>query len=160
MKQFKFILLFIVFLFTIHVFAEENNWIEELDKVTKKNSKIYWVNKDKKNRSISRELSSEVKAGFGVAERVCATCHGIDGIATGAGNSAIVPNLIAQNKDYLVSKLKDYKSGKIKHDQMSMIVKMISDKDIENVAAWYASIDVVVADPRVPTLLESPKIKK
>jgi hypothetical protein len=33
---------------------------------------------------------------------------------------------------------------------MSMIVKMITEKDIENVATWYSSIDVIVADPKLP----------
>ena len=34
-----------------------------------------------------------------VAEGICSICHGINGIAGSAGNSALVPNLIAQNKD-------------------------------------------------------------
>ena len=81
---------------------------------------------------------------------VCAGCHGVDGIATGAGNSIIIPNILAQNKEYLVARLKDYKSGKIKHDQMSMIAKMLSEKDIVNVASWYSSLQVIIADPKLP----------
>ena len=81
---------------------------------------------------------------------VCGACHGADGIATGAGNSAIVPNIIAQNKEYLVERLKGYKFGKIKHDQMSMIAQMISEKDIDHVALWYSSLQVIVADPKLP----------
>ena len=31
-----------------------------------------------------------------------------------------------------------------------MIAKMISEKDIDNVAAWYSSLQVIVADPKLP----------
>ena len=40
---------------------------------------------------------------------------------TGAGNSVIIPNITAQQKDYLVARLKSYKSGKIEHPQMTVV---------------------------------------
>jgi len=77
-----------------------------------------------------------------VAEGICSICHGINGIAGSAGNSALVPNLIAQNKLYLIEKLNSYKNGKIEHHQMSLIAQMLSDDDIKNVAEWYSSIEI------------------
>ena len=52
-------------------------------------------------------LSNDLLLGKEVAESICAACHGIDGRAASGGNSALVPNIFAQNKDYLVVKLKD-----------------------------------------------------
>ena len=76
------------------------------------------------------------------AATVCSACHGIDGQAASGGNSPLIPNITAQQKDYLIAKLKDYKSGKINHPQMSLIAQMLSDEDIENVSEWYSSITV------------------
>ena len=82
-----------------------------------------------------------------IATTVCSTCHGLDGQATSGGNSAITPNITAQQKDYLIAKLKDYKSGKINHQQMSLIAQMLSDTDIENVSEWYSSIIISIKIP-------------
>ncbi len=127
---------------------KNNDWMGDLDKVVKDSGRAYWLSKSSPNKST--ELSAELKEGKRIAMTVCGACHGADGIATGAGNSAIVPNIIAQNKEYLVERLKGYKFGKIKHDQMSMIAQMISEKDIDHVALWYSSLQVIVADPKLP----------
>ena len=81
------------------------------------------------------------------AATVCSACHGIDGQAASGGNSPLIPNITAQQKDYLIAKLKDYKSGKINHPQMSLIAQMLSDEDIENVSEWYSSITVEIKLP-------------
>ena len=81
------------------------------------------------------------------AATICSACHGLDGKATTGGNSAITPNITAQQKDYLIAKLKDYKSLKIDHPQMSLIAQMLSDEDIENVSEWYSSIKVEIKLP-------------
>ena len=47
----------------------------------------------------------------------------------------------------LDSKLKDYKSLKIDHPQMSLIAQMLNDEDIENVSEWYSSITVEIKLP-------------
>ena len=81
------------------------------------------------------------------AATVCSACHGIDGQAASGGNSPLIPNITAQQKDYLIAKLKDYKSGKINHPQMSLIAQMLSDEYIENVSEWYSSIIVEIKLP-------------
>ena len=78
---------------------------------------------------------------------VCSACHGMDGQATSGGNSSLTPNITAQEKEYLLAKLKDYKSGKINHPQMSLIAQMLSDKDIENVSEWYSKIKISIELP-------------
>ena len=70
---------------------------------------------------------------------VCAACHGADGIST----APIYPNLKGQKEAYLVSSMKAYKSGQ-RQGGMSAIMapqaSMLSDDDIANLAAYYASL--------------------
>ena len=81
------------------------------------------------------------------AAKVCSTCHGMDGQAASGGNSALTPNITAQEKEYILTKLKDYRSGKIDHPQMSLIAQMLSDEDIENVSEWYSNIKISIELP-------------
>ena len=81
------------------------------------------------------------------AATVCSACHGMDGQAASGGNSPLTPNITAQEKEYLLAKLKDYKSGKINHPQMSLIAQMLSDEDIENVSEWYSKIKISIELP-------------
>ena len=41
----------------------------------------------------TEELSKEMQNGKLKVQTVCVTCHGINGQATGAGNSVIIPNI-------------------------------------------------------------------
>ncbi len=63
----------------------------------------------------------------------CAACHGPDGIAV----LPEAPNLAGQVEGYLVKSLKDYRIGARKHEQMGVMAKALSDRDIENLAAFY-----------------------
>ena len=59
----------------------------------------------------------------------------------------MVPNLSGQREDYTVIQLEAYRSGRRQHEQMSIIAQSLSDEDIRNLAAWYASIEVAVSVP-------------
>ena len=85
-------------------------------------------------------LSESLKAGKLKAAQICSACHGLNGTAASGGNSPLVPNISGQNKEYLIVKLKEYKTNKIQHPQMSMIAQMLTDEDIESVSTWYSSI--------------------
>ena len=63
----------------------------------------------------------------------CATCHGANGIAV----QPDAPNLAGQVETYLAKALKDYRSGARRHEQMSVMAKGLSDKEIESLAAYY-----------------------
>tara|TARA_B100000780_G_scaffold260348_1_gene211990 strand:- start:649 stop:1029 length:381 start_codon:yes stop_codon:yes gene_type:complete len=95
------------------------------------------------------QLSETLKAGKKKAITICSGCHGINGKAESGGNSGAVPNIYAQQRDYLTIKLKAYKSGELKHPQMTMIAQMLTDDDIDNVAEWYSRIKVKVFDPEI-----------
>ena len=84
--------------------------------------------------------------GKAIAENICSVCHGVNGQANTGGNSVLVPHLTAQNEFYLIEKLKDYKSKKLEHHQMSLIADMLSVDDIKNVSKWYSSIKIEIID--------------
>ena len=73
----------------------------------------------------------------------CQACHGMDGLAKIPEAS----NLAGQSTTYLVSALNDYKSGARKNDMMSTIAPMLSDTDMDDLAAYYSSIEVTVKVP-------------
>lgn len=87
-----------------------------------------------------------MEKGKTLAEEICSVCHGINGQANSGGNSVLVPHLTAQNEFYLIEKLKDYKSKKIDHHQMSLIADMLSIEDIKNVSKWYSSIQIKIEE--------------
>ncbi len=66
----------------------------------------------------------------------CAACHGQNGIAT----QPDTPNLAGQNEAYLIKALKEYRSGVRRHEQMSVMAKGLSDKDIASLAAYYSRL--------------------
>ena len=97
--------------------------------------------------SFAEELSKEMQNGKLKVQTVCVTCHGMNGQATGAGNSVIIPNITAQEKNYMVARLKAYKAGEIKHPQMSVVAQMLTEQDINDVAEWYSKIKIQIFDP-------------
>jgi len=70
---------------------------------------------------------------------MCAGCHGIPGWRTAYPDVYSVPKLGNQHAEYLVAALKQYKSGERSHPSMDGIVGSLSDKDMEDLAAYYAS---------------------
>ena len=96
---------------------------------------------------LAEGLSKEMQNGKLKAKGICASCHGLNGQATGAGNSVIIPNITAQQKNYLVARLKSYKSGKIEHPQMTVVAQMLSEQDINDVSEWYSKIKISIFDP-------------
>ena len=66
---------------------------------------------------------------------VCAGCHGMDGNSS----NAMWPNIAGQHEAYLAKQLRAFKSGERKDAQMAPIMGTLSDEDIANVAAYFAS---------------------
>jgi len=70
---------------------------------------------------------------------VCASCHGANGKAI----MPMYPNLAGQNAAYLELAIKAYKTQDRKGGQAAMMYGMVaglSDADIKNIAAYYASL--------------------
>jgi cytochrome c553 len=69
----------------------------------------------------------------------CQGCHGIEGWKTAFPEVYPVPKLGGQNRAYIVSALKAYKSGERDFATMRAIAMDLSDKDMEEVAAYYGA---------------------
>jgi len=72
------------------------------------------------------------------AEAQCNVCHG----ANGMSQIPNAPHLAGQPEIYLVEQLKNFRSGKRANEVMAVLAKPLSDDDITNLAAWYASIEI------------------
>ncbi len=66
----------------------------------------------------------------------CSACHGEDG----KGIAPNYPVLAGQHAEYLVHALQQYKSGARKNPIMAPFVANLTDDDIEDLSAWFASL--------------------
>ena len=79
-------------------------------------------------------LAGDVAAGKAKAA-LCASCHGPTGISL----SPLWPNLAGQKEQYLVKQIKAFRDGTRQDPMMAPMVAALSDTDIDNLAAYYAS---------------------
>ncbi|MFO7189755.1 MAG: cytochrome c [Pseudomonadota bacterium] len=80
--------------------------------------------------------AADPAAGAQIAQKVCAACHGPDG---NTSTSPEFPRLAGQHEDYLLQAMKQYKSGARKNPIMAAQVQPLSERDMENLAAYFAS---------------------
>ena len=84
---------------------------------------------------------------------LCGSCHGVD------GNSALAmnPKLAGQGAGYLYKQLVEFKSGARQNATMAAMVMSLSDQDMLDLSAYYASQQVTIggADPALIELGES-----
>lgn len=93
--------------------------------------------------AMSAAQAADVKAGQ-LKAGMCVTCHGALGLSTMPN----APHLAGQPAIYVEEQLKQYRSGKRVNEVMAVMAKPLTDKEIENLAAWYASIPIEVGQPR------------
>lgn len=67
--------------------------------------------------------------------QACAACHGPDGNSV----SPDFPKIAGQHQDYLAKALRDYKSGARKNPIMAPMAASLTTRDIDDLAAYYAS---------------------
>ncbi|MEW6688936.1 MAG: c-type cytochrome [Pseudomonadota bacterium] len=77
----------------------------------------------------------DAAAGRAFAERECKACHGLDG----KGTAPAIPHLAAQSEAYLVLALKEYQQRKRLHAALREIASHMTEADMRNLAAFYAS---------------------
>ena len=96
--------------------------------------------------SFIAQASDEAKAkadpakGKVIAETICVACHGADGNSPASAN----PHLAGQHQEYIYKQLKNFKAADGKpaarnNAIMAGMVAALSDDDMKNVAAWFAS---------------------
>lgn len=71
--------------------------------------------------------------------RLCAGCHSIPGYRSSVPEIYTVPFIGGQSEGYIVSALQAYKKGERKHPTMRSVAGSLSDQDMADVAAYYAS---------------------
>lgn len=94
--------------------------------------------------TFAADLTGDAEAGKAKAA-VCGACHGSDGNSI----NAEWPNLAGQHPQYTVARLKGYKSGEIKNAVMGAQAMGLSEQDMHDLAAHFATLTVKpgAADP-------------
>lgn len=82
------------------------------------------------------QAAGNAAAGKAKAAQVCAACHGPEGNKPTAPEN---PILAGQHQDYLLKALKDYKAGKRNNAIMKGFAATLSNQDMQDLAAWFAS---------------------
>jgi cytochrome c553 len=118
---------------------------------------VFTINKESAMMNVSRWVGVAVACGMTAAvlplhaaeagdpaagkgkNAMCIGCHGIEGYKTVFPEVYSVPKLGGQHAAYLVKALQEYKAGNRSHPTMRAIAAGLSDKDMADLAAYYAS---------------------
>ena len=84
----------------------------------------------------SQSQAASIYAGKSKAAAVCSQCHSI---RTSSAESPFPP-LAGRNNEYLESALKQYRDKTRISDIMNNIAGSLSDRDINNIAAYYSRL--------------------
>lgn len=82
-------------------------------------------------------VAADLEAGQKRA-KTCTACHGKSGLS----RMPLSPSLAGQPVQYLEKTMRDYRTGKREDPRMGIIARDLSDADIKNLAAWFASLKV------------------
>jgi cytochrome c553 len=80
--------------------------------------------------------AADVEAGKQKAQ-TCAVCHGAEGKSP---PNELWPNLAGQKAAYLAKQLKAFRDGARTDPLMNPMAKPLTDADIENLAAYFSSL--------------------
>jgi len=87
--------------------------------------------------SLSAHAGGNAAAGEKIATEKCQACHGADGNSS----DPQYPRLAGQHANYLERALSEYQGGGRKNPIMSGFAAGLSEQDVKDVAAWFASQD-------------------
>jgi cytochrome c553 len=87
--------------------------------------------------SEAAKAKPDVAKGQAISTNVCGACHSADGSRGSPAN----PILQGQHPEYLVKQLAEFKEGKRDNPVMKGMASTLSEDDMRNVAAFYASKD-------------------
>lgn len=85
--------------------------------------------------SVAAQAAGNAEAGAAKAA-VCAACHGLKGISS----NSLWPSLAGQHQEYLTKQIKAFRDGQRSDVSMQPFVANLSDQDVEDIAAHYASL--------------------
>ena len=85
---------------------------------------------------------------------LCVACHGNEGVST----TPIWPNLAGQHAEYVRKQLHDFKDNKRSNPQMSPMATTLTDSDIEDLSAYYASLTAVAGEAAPENIVDGETI--
>ncbi|MGA7180903.1 MAG: c-type cytochrome [Thiobacillaceae bacterium] len=88
-------------------------------------------------------LTADVATGRTLVDKQCAGCHGLDGRSTAPD----IPHLAAQRADYLTLAMHEYKDGARVHAALHELISTLSDKDVIDIAGYFASLPAIPVKP-------------
>src|ERR1700735_3659798 len=83
---------------------------------------------------------------------LCAGCHGDNGMS----QTENIPSLAGQQDQFIQWQLVFFRSGSRKNEQMQPIVEQLSNEDIRNLGAYFASL----TPPKAPQPDDNPDLSK
>lgn len=86
----------------------------------------------------AQTLTGDVRAGQQRAE-MCIGCHGVVGYQNSFPEIHKVPKISGQSAPYIVSSLRAYQTGQRRHPTMRGIASALSEQEMADLAAFYAS---------------------
>ena len=86
-------------------------------------------------RSMTRSAGKEAVGRGATLALNCTMCHGAQGMT-----ASDAPNLAGQYPEVVIKQLRDYRSGKRASSVMQALSKDLGDRDIGDLAAYYASL--------------------
>ena len=108
-----------------------------------------------KSEAAPAKKVADAAAGRALVEKHCKDCHGVDGKGVAPG----IPHLAGQSMAYLTLALREYREGKRSHAVLQAIARGAPEGDLDDIAAYYASLAPVAPPdhPRVPPPYEEGK---
>ncbi|MBZ8142415.1 cytochrome c4 [Rubrivivax gelatinosus] len=110
--------------------------------------------------------AQDAAAGQGKAA-MCIGCHNIPGYQASFPLVHKVPKIAGQNPDYLAAALTAYRKGERKHPTMRAIAASLSERDIADLAAFYAQLGrgalktvAAAAAPAAPPAAVAPLLQR
>jgi len=97
---------------------------------------VHWITAATMLLATSGAMAGDIEAGE-IKAVLCAACHGHNGISINNN----WPNLAGQKEAYLIQQLKDFRDGRRSGEVMPETAQQLSDEDIEDLAAYYSSLD-------------------
>jgi cytochrome c553 len=94
---------------------------------------------------------ADIAAGKEKAE-LCTACHGEGGIS----QTENIPSLAGQPDQFIQWQLVFFRTGSRKNEQMQPVVEQISNEDIRNLGAYFASL----APPKPPAADDDPDLSR
>lgn len=81
--------------------------------------------------------ATNLQAGKALARHTCYACHGLNGISS----MSLYPNLAGQKRRYLADQLRAFRDGSRRSPIMSLIAAHLTNAQIQDVAAYFASLE-------------------